>query len=63
MPSGTILLSWDATGKLSIKASLPVTETNKKLWIQVLLDAAKAVNDASNTLVLPSAAPTQILAG
>lgn len=62
MLSGKIMLSWDCDGKLAIKTSLPLASAeSKKLLIQVLLDAAKSVNDMGTGLVKPAPAPVTLL--
>jgi hypothetical protein len=64
MKTGKIMVEWEADGKLGIKTSLSVCDSaDKQLMIRVLLDAAKAINESSSSLIMPVGAPTRILAG
>jgi hypothetical protein len=64
MTSGTIVISWDAEGRLNIKTSLELTGSDsKKVAINVLLDAAKAINDTGTRIVTPERSSVRILTG
>ena len=54
MQAGTITLVWDRDGVLDIKTTLPMTADNRKVIINVLLDAARAMNQTgSDRLMVP----------
>ncbi len=63
MKAGEVRLRWDAFGELDIKVSLPLDGEVKKLVVNVLLDAAKAINNAGSPLVLPEGPGAKIYAG
>ncbi len=54
MNIGTIVVEWDATGHLNIKASFSLNGSeNKKAAIDKLLDAARAINNQGTALEMP----------
>lgn len=62
MRLGTIVVEWDAAGHLNIKASMSLNSSeNKKLAIEKLLDAARAINNQGTSLLLPDANSTRIV--
>lgn len=62
MSSGSIVVQWDASGHLNIKSSQSLqTGDGKKMAIEKLLDAARAINDQGTSLVMPPPASTRIL--
>lgn len=64
MTAGKLQLEWDADGKLTVKTTLQLTSADsKKLMIQVLLDAAKSINEIGTRLVVPNGAPVALLGG
>lgn len=63
MQAGTIQIKWDCAGAMDIKASLRLTSETKKLLINMLLDAAKGINEAGANMVMPEGSPKRILAG
>jgi hypothetical protein len=59
--TGTIAVSWDADGHLNIKCSLSLNDSHgRKLAIEKLLDAARAVNNQGVSLAMPTANSTRI---
>lgn len=66
MQPGQMFLKWDVHGHLDIKLSLPITAEARKLAIQVLADAIKAMaNEPGSKLLVANgpAVPARILAG
>lgn len=62
MNSGKIVVEWDAAGHLNIRSSLSLTESGaKKMAIEKLLDAARAVNNQGTSLVMPLPNSTRLL--
>jgi hypothetical protein len=61
MSSGTVVVEWDSLGHLNIKSSLSINDSeNKKMVIDKLLDAARAVNNQGTSLVLPAPNSTRV---
>ncbi len=62
MSSGTIVVEWDAAGHLTIKASMSMNDSaSRKLAIDRLLDAARAVNGQGTSLMLPPISSTRLV--
>ncbi len=62
MNSGTIVVEWDVAGHLTIKASFSMNDSHgRKVAIEKLLDAARAVNDQGTSLLLPPTSSTRLL--
>jgi hypothetical protein len=60
--SDSITVSWDAAGHLNIRSSLALTTSDgKKLAIEKLLDAARAINQQGTSLVMPLPNSTRLL--
>ncbi len=60
--SGTVVVEWDPSGHLNIKSSLPlVSQDDKKLAIEKLLDAARAINNRGTGLEIPTTSSARIL--
>ncbi len=62
MTTDTIVVEWDTTGHLTIKASFSVNDSHgRKVAIEKLLDAARAVNGQGTSLLLPPTSSTRLL--
>ncbi len=62
MTTGTILVEWDADGHLTIKASMSMNDSHgRKVAIEKLLDAARAVNGQGTSLMLPPTSSTRLV--
>ena len=60
--SGKIVVEWDSAGHLNIRSSLSLGESgNKKVAIEKLLDAARAVNNQGTSLVMPARNSTRLI--
>ncbi len=54
MNAGSVLVEWDAAGRLNIKTSLNINSSEaKKMAIEKLLDATRAINGQGTSLILP----------
>ncbi len=64
MSAGSILVEWDSVGHLNIKASVAINDSaGRKLAIEKLLDATRAINNQGTALSLPAPDSTRILMG
>ncbi len=62
MNQGTIVVEWDAAGHLTIKGSFSMNDsTGRKVAIEKLLDAARAINNQGTSLMLPPTSSTRLV--
>ena len=63
MTTGSILVEWDAQGRLNIKSSASLSSGEaRKAAIDKLLDAARAINNQGTPLVMPATSGVRLLA-